>query len=66
MSRRQFSRLTVSVAFDMPPGSTVADLLVYVQEAVATWHGSRPLDEPIHVDANSVQVKLLERQTTYL
>lgn len=46
------------VTLDMPQNVTVREMSLYIEEAVATWHGQEDPETPIFdLDGDSVKVK---------
>lgn len=67
MSQKSFTELTVSIRLRLPPGVTQEQTLEYVHEAVTCWKKGGDPALPINsLDENSVVVRLLKRETTYL
>jgi len=66
MTRRSVTTLTVSVALRIPPGSNAKEVLGYITSAL---RANKPLtlNAPLaSLDTDSMIVKIINRETTYL
>jgi hypothetical protein len=67
MSRRLVTTITVSVRLRIPPGSNAKQVLAYIGNALALHKEGGDKKQPINsIDTDSMAVKLVSRETTYL
>lgn len=67
MSKRSRTTLTFSVQMPLPPGATAKDAMAYVHNALTDYKGGMDPAEPMmSMQANELQVKIINRETVYL